>query len=300
MIPCAGLSNTRYPQAEADMSSRDSVKEEILDWCKAIHVTIQNVRHNLAAQYPVIALALARPNESPTLLAINAAIDRGEPVDSAIAGIVGVRPAAVARLENVAPETVTEAWVKCPIELLWAMDILHPLGGPETPEGWSLLRKLWINTGLEEHESYRTAVGISRERQIVLEYLFRGLCAQGYGEASEVLADRLVALLPGIKTDPEWNWPFHCYVSFVEMSLYWAIRRGRIGSWANAERLLMRHSPTELIRQWESWRCIVAAHGEAQLEVVSGSDDIAKTQWIMRTVVPDYDEAVQWLSHHSM
>jgi hypothetical protein len=283
------------------MSSRESVKEEILDWCKAIHVTIQNVRHNLAAQYPVIALALARPNESPTLLAVNAAIDRGEPVDSAIAGIVGVSPAAVARLENIVPETVTEAWVKCPIELLWAMDILHPLGGPETPEGWCLLRKLWINTGLEEHESYRTAVGISRERQIVLEYLFRGLCAQGYDDATHELADRLVALLPGIEADPELIWPIHCYVSFVEKALLdRTIRRRRAASLDGPAHLLMRYSPIDLIRQWERWRCIVAAHGNAQDEVVSGSEDFEKTQWIMQTVVPDYDEAVRWLRRYPL
>lgn len=277
------------------------MKVEILDWCTAIHVTIQRIRHNLAEQYPVIALALARPNENPTLLAINAAIDRGEPVDSAIAGIVGVSPAAVGYLENVAPETVTEAWVNCPIELLWAMDILHPLGGPETPEEWGLLRKLWINTGLEEHKSYRTAVGISHEGQIVLEYLFRGLCAQGYGEATQEIADRLVGLLPGIEADPELIRPFHCYVSFVEKALLdRTIRRRRAGSLDGPAHLLMRYSPTDLIRQWERWRCVVAAHGNAQDKVVSGSEDFEKTEWIMQTVMPDYDEAMRWLRRYPL
>ncbi|KAF0163573.1 MAG: hypothetical protein FD157_2903 [Rhodocyclaceae bacterium] len=269
------------------------MKAEILEWCAATHVIMQKVRHNLAARYPVIALALARSNENPTLLAINAAIDRSEPVANAIAGIVGVSPAAVDRLENVASETVTEAWVKCPIELFWAIDVLHPLDGPQTPEEWGLLRKLWINTGLEEHESYRTAVGISRDRQLVLEYLFRGLCAQGYGEATQVLSDRLVALLPGIETDPEYIWPFPCYVSFVEEALTRMVGRKRAEPSNDAECLLMGYPLVELIRQWESWRCIVAAHGKVQIEVVSGSEDLAKTQWIMRIVIPDFDKAIR-------
>jgi hypothetical protein len=282
------------------MLPQETMKAEIQEWCAATQVSIQIARHNLAARYPVIALALARQNESPTLLAINAAIGRGEAADNAIAGIVGVSPSAVGRLENINPETVTDAWITCPIELFWAMDVLHALDSPQTPEEWRLLRRLWINTGLEQFESYRTAVGISRERQIVLEYLFRGLCAQGYGEATQVLADRLVALLPGIETDPERIWPFHCYVSFVEEALTRTIRQGCTGSRNGAEHLLVRYSPTELIRQWEIWRCVVAAHGDAQFEVLREPEDIAKTQWIMRIVVPDFDEAVRWLSHHPM
>jgi len=282
------------------MLSPENMKSEIRDWCAASHVSMQRARHNLAARYPVIALVLSRPNESPNLLALNAAIDRGEPPDNAIASIVGVSLAAVDRLEHFAPESVSEAWLKRPIELLWAMDVLHPLDGPQTSEEWVLLRKLWINTGLEEHKSYRTAVGISRERQIVLEYLFRGLCAQGYGDTTQVLADRLIALLPGIETDPEYIWPFHCYVSFVEEALTWTIRQGFIRPWDGYVYLLMRYPPAELIRQWESWRCVIAAHGKAQFAVVSGAEDIAKAQWIMRIVVPDFDEAVRWLNHHPL
>lgn len=283
------------------MATENNIHDEIAIWLAGNDPWIHRPRHTIASAYPVVALALARPHENPTLLAINAAIDRGEALDVAVAALVGVSPSAVARLENISPETVTEAWVKCPIELFWAMDILHPLGGPETPEEWRLLRKLWLNTGLEGHESYRTAVGINRDRQIVLEYLFRGLCAQGYGEATQELADRLVALLPGIETDPEKIWPFHCYVSFVEKALLdRTILRRRAGSWDGPEHLLMRYSPTDLIRQWERWRCVVAAHGDAQYEVVSESEDFEKTQWIMQTVVPDYDEAVRWLRRYPL
>ncbi len=282
------------------MFFQKAMKAEILEWCLATHVSMQIERQNLAARYPVVALALARHNFDSTLLAINAAIDRGDPVDDSIACVVGVNPSALGYLVDVAPETVTEAWLRCPIELFWAMDVLYPLNGPRTTDEWALLRKLWINTGLEEHEEYRTSAGISRDRQKVLEYLFRSLCAQGYGETTKMLADRLVALLSDIETDPERIWPFHCYVSFVEESLSWAIRRGRLGVWNGAERLLMRYSPGELIRQWESWRCIVAAHGESQFEVVSRSEDIAKTQWIMRIVVPDFDEVVRWFDYSPM
>ncbi len=287
------------------MSSQKTVKAEILEWCSATHVVMQierhNLeRHNLAVQYPVIALTLARQNKDSTLLAINAAIDRGDPVDDSIACVVGVSPQSVGCLVDVAPETVTEEWLTCPIELFWAMDVLHPLDCPQTTDEWALLRKLWINTGLEKYKDYRTSAGASRERQKVLEYLFRGLCAQGYGEATQALADRLVALLPDIETDPQRILSFHCYVSFVKDSLSWAILRGRTGAWNGAERLLMRYSPGELIRQWESWRCIVAAHGESQLEVVSRPEDIAKSQWIMRIVVPDFDELVRWFDYAPM
>lgn len=295
------------------MSSQKTMKAEILEWCAATHVSVQKTRHDMAARYPVIALALARQSENPTLQAIAAAIDRGEFLDNAIAGIVGVNPSAVRHLKNVAPKAVTDSWIRCPVELFWAMDVLHPLDSPQTPEEWSLLRKLWINTGLEVHESYRTAVGISRERQMVLEYLFRALCAQGYGDATQVLADRLVAALPCTETDSEYIWPFDCYVGFALLAMAPAFHRRRIGVkgaakhllplrlFRGAERLLfLRYSPAELIRQWESWRWIVAAHGKAGFEFVTGEHGILTAQQIMRTVMPDFDETGRWLNCHPM
>jgi hypothetical protein len=238
------------------MASKKAVKAEILEWCAATNVSIQKTRHNMAARYPVIALALARQNENPTLQAIAAGIDRGEFLDNAIAGIVGVKPSAVRHLKNVAPKAVTDAWIRCPVELFWAMDVLHPLDSPRTPEEWSLLRKLWINSGLDKHESYRTAVGRSRKREMVMEYLFRALCAQGYGEATQVLADRLVAALPCTETDSEYIWPFDCYVGFALLAMAPAFHRRRRGVrgaaklllplriFRGAERLLfLRYSP---------------------------------------------------------
>lgn len=257
---------------------------------------IHRQRRTLAHAYPVVALALARPHENPTLLAISAAIDRGEALDVAVAALVGVNPSAVARLEYISPETVTDEWIKSPIELFWAMDVLHPLEGPQTPEEWDVLRKLWINTGLERDDAYRNAIGISRERQVVLEYLFRGLCAQGYGEPVRTLADRLGAPLPGIETDPEGIWPFSSYVGFVEEVLTRTLRRGPTESCNGAKHLLVRCSPTELIRQWECWRCVIAAHGEASIEIVLGPTDIDKMEWILRLVISDYDEKVRWLN----
>lgn len=280
------------------MSPQVAMKSEILEWCSATHVGAQRARHILAKRYPVIALALARQDGNPSLLAISAAIDRGDPLDKAVATLVGVSPAAVAGLENVAPETVTEEWLNCPIELFWAMDVLHSLERPQTPEEWDVLRKLWINTGLERDEAYRHAVGISRKRQVVLEYLFRGLCAQGYGEPVRALADRLVAPLPGIETDSEFILPFSFYVGFVEMLIAPTRLLKRTESSNDAERLLMRYPPCELIRQWESWRCIVAAHGDAGFEVVCECEDMAKARWIMRTVALDFDEAVRWVECH--
>ncbi len=265
-----------------------------------MHASTQIARRVLSARYPVIALVLARQDGNTTLLAINAAIDRGEPIDTAVVTLVGVSPPALACLENVTPEAVTEAWLKCPLELLWAMDVLHPLDIPQTPEEWDVLRKLWINTGLEEDDAYRNAASIGRERQIVLEYLFRGLCAQGYGESVRNLADRLAALLPGIETDPEMIWPFSCYVSFVEESLALTFQRGCAEPWNGANRLLVRYSPTELIRQWESWRCVIAAYGEVGVEIVSGPTDIAKSQWILRVVVSELGEAMRSLNNHWM
>ena len=295
------------------MPSQKVMKAEILEWCAATHVSIQKTRHNMAARYPVIALALARQNENPTLQAISETIDRGEFLEKAIAGIVGVSPSAVRHLKNVAPKTITDAWIGCLVELFWAMDVLHPLGSPQTPKEWSLLRKLWINTGLEKHESYLTAAGVGRKRQMVLEYLFRGLCAQGYGETTQVLADRLVAALPCTETDSEYIWPFECYVAFALLAMTPAFHRRRRGVrgaaklllplrlFDGAERLLfLRYSPAELIRQWESWRWIVAAHGKGGFEFVTCKDGIHKTQRAMRTVMADFDETVQWLSHHSM
>ena len=269
------------------MAMENDNNDEIAIWLAGHDPWIHRPRHTLASAYPVVALALARPHENPTLLAISAAIDRGEPLGAAVAALVGVSPSAVAHLEYVDPETVTDEWIKRLIELFWAMDVLDPLDGPQTPEEWGVLRKLWINSGLEGHEAYRTAVGIGRERKIVLEYLFRGLCAQGYGESTRTLADRLVATLPGIETDPERIWPFSCYVSFVEEVLTRTIRRGRAESWNGAERLLMRYPPMELIRQWECWRSVIAAHGKAGIEIVVGPTDLAKCLWILRLVIPD-------------
>ncbi|MCF8150009.1 MAG: hypothetical protein K9K30_01380 [Burkholderiaceae bacterium] len=272
--------------------------DEIAIWLAAQNPVIHRQRHALARAYPAVALTLARPHENPTLLAISAAIDRGEALDAAVAALVGVSPPAVVRLENISPETITDEWIKHPIELFWAMDVLHPLNSPQTPEEWNVLRKLWINTGLEWDEAYRNAVGIGRERQVVLEYLFRGLCAQGYGEPVRTLADRLVAPLPGIETDPECIWQFNGYVSFVEMLIAPTILLKRKESWNGAERLLMRYPPGELIRQWESWRCIIAAHGDAGFENWSECEDMAKARWIMRLVVPDFDDAVRWVDCH--
>ncbi len=277
------------------MDAGTNPHDEIAIWLAAQNPLVHRQRRTLASAYPVVALALARPHENPTLLAISAAIDRGEALDAAVAALVGVSPSAVARLKNISPETVTDEWIKRPIELFWAMDVLHPLEGPQTPEEWDVLRKLWINTGLERDDAYRNAVGISRERQVVLEYLFRGLCAQGYGEPVRTLADRLVAPLPGIETGPEYIWPFSFYIRFVEMLIAPTILLNRKDSWNGAERLLMRYPPSELIRQWESWRCIGAAHGDAGFDVACECEDMAKAQWIMRLVVPDFDEAVRWV-----
>jgi hypothetical protein len=273
---------------------------EISIWLAAQNPMIHRQRHALARAYPVVALALARPHENPTLLAISAAIDRGEAFDAAVASLVGVSPSAVVRLENISPETITDEWIRHPVELFRAMDVLHPLDSPQTLEEWNVLRKIWINTGLEGDEAYRNAVGISRERQVVLEYLFRGLCGQGYGEPVRTLADRLVAPLPGIETDPECIWPFSCYVSFVEMLIAPTSLLNRTESWNGAEQLLMRYPPGELIRQWESWRCIVAAHGDAGFDVACECEDMAKARWIIRLVVPDFDETVQWMNCHPM
>ena len=270
------------------------MKSEILEWCSATHVSTQSARRALAEQYPVIAVVLARQDGNPTLLAINAAIDRGEAIDIAVVTLVGVSPPVVACLENVVPEAVTEAWLECPIELFWALDVLHPLDSPQTPEEWGLLRKLWINTELETHDAYRTAAGIGRARQIVLEYLFRSLCARGYGEHIRSLADRLVAPLLGIETDPERILTFSSYVSFVDEAMTRMTNRGRTESWSAAERLLMRYPPRELIRQWEAWRCVVAAHGDAGFEVASNCDDVLIAHWVLRHVVPRYDEMVLW------
>lgn len=280
------------------MDTGTNPHDEIAIWLAAQNPLVHRQRRTLAHAYPVVALALARPHENPTLLAISAAIDRGEALDVAVAALVGVNPSAVARLEYISPETVTDEWIKSPIELFWAMDVLHPLERPQTPEEWDVLRKLWINTELERDDDYRNAVGISRERQVVLEYLFRGLCAQGYGEPVRTLADRLVAPLPGIETDPEYILPFCFYVRFVEMLIAPAILLKRKESWNDAERLLMRYPPGELIRQWESWRCIVAAHGDARFEVACECEDMAKAQWIMRLVVPDFDNAVRWIKQY--
>ena len=104
------------------MSPQNAMKSETLEWCSAVHASMQIARRVLAERYPVIALVLARQDGNPTLLAINAAIDRGEPIDTAVVTLVGVSPSALACLGNVAPETVTEAWLKCPLELLWAIE----------------------------------------------------------------------------------------------------------------------------------------------------------------------------------
>lgn len=251
-------------------------------------------RHTLAMRYPVIATALARTNENPTLLAINAAIDRGEPVDKAIADIVGVSQAAIHCLGLIPADVFVEEWLAHPIELFWAMDVLHPLEIPQTLNEWGVLRKLWAGTGLGQQDAYRSAAKARRERQIVLEYLLRGLSAEGYGKRSAALADRLVAPLPGIEAGPEDICPFHCYVDFVEESVLFASEHGSAGAWSRAEHLMMRYSPTELIRQWERWRCVIAAHGNKGDEIASYPNDTGKIHWIMQLAIPNFDEAVRW------
>lgn len=280
------------------MDTGTNPHNEIAIWLAAQNPLVHRQRRTLARAYPVVALALARPHENPTLFAISAAIDRGEALDVAVAALVGVNPSAVTGLKNISPDTVTDEWIKHPIELFWAMDVLHPLERPQTPEEWDVLRKLWINTELERDDAYRNAVGISRERQVVLEYLFRGLCVQGYGEPVRTLADRLVAPLPGIETGPEYIWPFSFYVIFVERLITPTTLLRRTESSNVAERLLMRYPPCELIRQWESWRCIGAAYGDAGFEVACECEDMAKAQWIMRLVVPDFDNAVRWIKQY--
>jgi len=261
-------------------------------------MSAQMARYDLASRYPVIALALAQAQDNLTLHEISVAIDRDKSPEEAIPKIIGVRAAAVWSLKNINPETVTKEWYERPIELLWAMDVLQTIRWPQTEDEWLFLRKLWINTGLEQQDAYRYPARIKRDQELVLEYIFRGLCAQGYGEPTRILTDRLAALLPGIETDLELFWPFHGYVSFVDSSLLCKDVLGRMNSLNNTERLLMRYSPNELIRQWESWRCIVAAHGRTGVEVAWGPNDIEKTHWIMRLVIPDFDEAIRWLNNY--
>jgi hypothetical protein len=288
----AGSSNTPYPQVAERV-----MKPELREWCAATELSRQLVRHNLATRYPLIASLLARQNESPTLLAISAAIDRGETIETAIASIIDMSPSAIQCLEHIPADVLSEKWITFPTELFWAIDVLHPLKIPQTLDEWSVMEKFWDGLGLNDPENYRITAKDRHERQVVLEYLLRGLCAQGYGKEIAEYADRLVALLPGIETDAGCVWPFCCYVDFVEWSLPWAIKDGRTGAWGGADQLLMRYSPTELIRQWKCWRYVIAALGIMKYSPVTDPNDADKFRWVMQIVIPDFDESVRWLSY---
>jgi len=125
---------------------------------------------------------------------------------------------------------------------------------------------------------------------LVLEHLFRSICSGGYADATEALVDRLVAPIPLVEPSPEGIWLIQGYIAFV-CSIFDKLVRDNSPSAGCSDSFLARYTAAELIRQWESWRCINAAYSPINPEWAYGALDKSSAQWAMRIVLPDFEVA---------
>ncbi len=273
------------------------VKNAVSFW-RLHHVReVRLARHRLVESHPVLAVALASPHNSPTLLAVGAAIDRGEAPDSAIRTFTSIDPAAIGFRDCSVSDIGASGWTKRPMQLLWALELLRSIEPPKVARQWCLLHRIWLATGLDEFDEYRSANRPGTGRPMVLEHLFRGICSAGYAEVAEELVDRLAAPFPVGDSKPAETLWFLDYVRYADMAIDRLLNTDhRVSGSVNS--LLARYPASELARQWECWRCIFAACVPASRDWVLGELNPSVALWTMRILLPDFDEALarlrQW------
>jgi hypothetical protein len=276
------------------------IRDSIARWLDRSEPWCIAGRRSLVATYPVLAAALAPGSEIPTMMAIVAALDRGEDPTEAIPVLLGIQPESFRALKGVAPETVGREWLEHPIELLRALDLLMPSSLPKTSQDWAALWEYWIACDLHGWGNYgQPAYGSAWHP--ALEHLFRGLSNAGYGPAGRALGRKLML---------HDTWPneyaptFLDYFQFIYAYLIpvafaatahgqAALRTGDIAcprqsgpGWAGA--FLVRYPAETLVEQWTRW---IAAGGALFIHDDDATLDEATR--ILRWVLPDFDSVIE-------
>lgn len=280
----------------------DPLHDSIARWLERSEPWCITGRRSLVATYPVLAAALAPGSEIPTMMAIAAALDRGEDPASVIPGLLGVGEAAVRALAGIDPEIVGEVWCRRPIELLRAMDIVDPTARPRTGNNWRVLWDYWIGSDLGGRGDYRGPVRPG-ERHPAHEHLFRGLCSCGYGPSAKALGSELI--LTGART--AYIPTFSDYVRFLDDWLIEVVYEGpslgkpdydrfvaarpSMPGPRRHEAFLMRYLAEEIVAQWGRWYRL----GGVKLMIDADAADCAH---LLRNVLTDFEYAMRWIRHY--
>lgn len=250
-------------------------------------------RREALASFPMLVAALANDPTQPALMAIAAALDRGNSMVGSVSAVIGVQEDTVRFLSGKGPVLVGSNWLDRPIELLWAIDIVSAESLPVSRDDWLAFALYWQSSCLSAWPSdYGGPAHAMRHRKFLLEHFFSGLCEAGYGAAMEPTKQVLEACA-------KHQYNIHDYLLFIEGNF---LRSGGISNlWgkhpSSGELLLMRYPAAELVRQLHCWLELM------ELEEAGGAEASPESFYpvldpnkLMRQIFTDYEDVVSFVS----
>ena len=158
----------------------------LVHWLTTSDTVFGRNRREALASFPMLVAALANDPTQPALMAIAAALDRGNSMVGSVSAVIGVQEDTVRFLSGKGPVLVGSNWLDRPVELLWAIDIVSAECLPVSRNDWIAFALYWQSSGLSAWPSdYGGPAHAMRHRKFLLEHCFRGLCEAGYGAAIE-------------------------------------------------------------------------------------------------------------------
>lgn len=280
-------------KSELELSAFGRHAGTLVHWLTTPDIAFGRNRREALASFPMLVAALANDPTQPALMAIAAALDRGNSMVGSVSAVIGVNEDTVRFLSGKGPVLVGSNWLDRPIELLWAIDIVSVESRPVSRSDWLAFALYWQSSCLSDWRSdYGGPAHAMRHRKFLLEHFFSGLCEAGYGAAMEPTKQVLA-------TCAKRQYNIHDYLLFIEESF---LRHDGISNlWgehpSSGELLLMRYPAAELVRQLHCWLELM------ELEEAGGAEATPESLYpvldpnkLMRQIFTDYEDVVRLVS----
>lgn len=221
--------------------------DRVFVWANCEDTLYRRNRKQLIAALPVLACALADDGRSPTLDALAAMVDRGNPLIIGLAQLIQVRKQCIRFLIGKSPQMLGPQWMAFPLEVFLALDLFAQERLPRSAADWRIMRTFWEASGLGNNSS-NCPNGVSIRKYAPLKvHFFIGLFGTCYQQRHEslcrVLQDNLARLSDVsdyFEFAKQWSWGL--FPDATEHAAHWI-----------SNHLLTRYSATALIRQSDIW-----------------------------------------------